>query len=86
MTNRRHSALGWAEPGAIDLASWIAIGLFPPTEPTRVVVTQPDGRLRLIKTWPTEDGAISHLRLLRQRAELIDRQMAPPPGEKDWRG
>ena len=84
MTNRRH-CVGWRNRrhifGIMD-----RYRIIPAHRAYKVVVTQPDGRLRLIKTWPTEDGAISHLRLLRQRAELIDRQMAPPPGEKDWRG
>ena len=52
----------------------------------KVVVLDPNGGTRLVKTWPTEDAAMAHLRLLRQRDELIDRQMAPPPGEKDWHG
>ena len=60
--------------------------IIPAHRAYKVVVTQPNGRTRLIKTWPTEEEAISHLRLLRQRAELIDRQMAPTPGERDWRG
>jgi hypothetical protein len=51
----------------------------------KVVVMEPDGRTQLLKTWPTEEAAIAHLRLLRQRAELIDRQMAPTP-ERNWRG
>ena len=50
-----------------------------------VVVMGPNDKVRLIKTGPTEEEAISHLRLLRQRADLIDRQMAPAP-ERDWRG
>ena len=60
--------------------------IIPARKAYQVVVTLPDGRTRLVKTWPTEDAAMAHLRLLRQRAELIDRQMAPPPGGKDWRG
>ena len=43
------------------------------------------GDSRLIKTWRTEEEAVSHLRLLRQRAEHVDRQMNPTV-EKDWRG
>ena len=45
----------------------------------KVVVTEPDGGIRLLKTWPTEEAAMAHLKLLRQRAELVDRQMAPYP-------
>jgi hypothetical protein len=52
----------------------------------KVVVVDPNGATtRLVKAWPTEEAAMAHLRLLRQKAELVDRQMAPPPSEKDWR-
>jgi hypothetical protein len=49
--------------------------IIPAHKACQAVVTLPNGR--------TEDDAISHLRLLRQRAELIDRQMNPTV-EKDW--
>jgi hypothetical protein len=50
------------------------------------VVMDPNGGTRLVKTCPTEDAAMAHLRLLRQKAELADRQTAPNPGKEDWRG
>jgi hypothetical protein len=60
--------------------------IIPARKAYQVVVTQPNGRARLIRTWPTEEAAMSHLRLLRQRAELIDRQMASAGVELDWHG
>ena len=51
----------------------------------QVVATLPSGSTRLLRTCRTEEEAISHLRLLRQRAELIDRQTSPF-GKQDWRG
>jgi hypothetical protein len=59
--------------------------IIPARKAYQVVVTLPDGRTRLVKTWPTEEAAISHLRLLRQRAEITDRQTNPTP-RQDWRG
>jgi hypothetical protein len=53
--------------------------IIPAHRAYKVVVMEPNGGTRLVKTWPTEEAAIAHLRLLRQRAELIDRQMAPTP-------
>ena len=51
--------------------------IVPARKAYQIVVALPDGGTRLLRTWRTEDEAISHLRLLRQRAELIDRQMNP---------
>jgi hypothetical protein len=59
--------------------------VFPARKAYQVVATLPNGSTRLLRTWRTEEEAVSHLRLLRQRAEHIDRQMNPT-GEKDWRG
>ena len=59
--------------------------IIPARKAYQVVATLPSGSTRLLKTWRTEEEAISHLRLLRQRAELIDRQ-ASPFGKQDWRG
>jgi hypothetical protein len=59
--------------------------IIPARKAYQVVVTLPDGSSRLIKAWPTEEAAISHLRLLRQRAEITDRQTNPTP-RQDWRG
>ena len=55
----------------------------PARKAYQVVATLPNGSTRLLRR--TEEEAVSHLRLLRQRAEHIDRQMNPT-GEKDWRG
>ena len=51
--------------------------IIPALRAYQVVVTLPNGSTRLIKTWLTEEAAIAHLRLLCQRAELIDSQMNP---------
>ena len=59
--------------------------IVPARKAYQIVVALPDGGTRLLRTWRTEDEAISHLRLLRQRAELIDRQMNPTV-ERNWRG
>jgi hypothetical protein len=48
----------------------------------KVVAITRNGDMRIVKAWPTEEAAMTHLRLLRQRAELADRQMAPPPSER----
>jgi hypothetical protein len=37
-----------------------------------------------VRTWPTEEAAISHLKALREVAERSVR--VSNPGEKDWRG
>ena len=58
--------------------------IIPARKAYQVVVTLPNGSSRLLRTWKTEDEAISHSRLLRQKADLIDRQMGPTL-EWDWR-
>ena len=60
--------------------------IIPAHRAYRIVVIESDGGTRLVKTWPTEEAAMAHLRLLRQKAELVDRQMAPAPSEQDGRG
>jgi hypothetical protein len=57
--------------------------IFPAHRAYKVMAVDPNGDIRLVKTWPTEDEAISHLKSLRQRAELIDRQMNPKPSGRD---
>jgi hypothetical protein len=48
----------------------------------RVEGVQPNGETRAVRTWPTEDAAVSHLRALRQKAEIVDRPLQS--GEQDW--
>jgi hypothetical protein len=48
----------------------------------RVEAVQPNGQRRVVRTWPTEEAAISHLKALREMIERANR----PAGEKDWRG
>ena len=48
----------------------------------RVEAVLPDGQRRVVRTWSTEEAAVSHLKALRERTELTNR----PTGEKDWRG
>jgi hypothetical protein len=50
----------------------------------RVEAVKPDGQTRVVRTWPTEDEAVSHLKQLRANVELITHRMNP--GERDWRG
>ena len=50
----------------------------------RVEAVQPDGQKRVVRTWPTEEAAVSHLKALREVAERSGRILHP--GEKDWRG
>jgi hypothetical protein len=49
----------------------------------RVEAVQPNG-LKVVRTWPTEEAAVSHLKALREVAERFGRALQP--GEKDWRG
>ena len=50
----------------------------------RVEAVQPNGQRRVVRTWSTEDDAISHLKVLQ---EMIERANCHAhPGEKDWRG
>ena len=50
----------------------------------RVEAVQPNGQKRVVRTWPTEEAAVSHLKALREVAERAGRALQP--GEKDWRG
>jgi hypothetical protein len=50
----------------------------------RVEAVQPNGQTRVVRTWPTEEAAISHLNALREVAERF--AVALQPGERDWRG
>ena len=50
----------------------------------RVEAVAPDGAHRVVGTWPTEEAALSHLKALRERAELAERRVVP--GAQDWRG
>jgi hypothetical protein len=50
----------------------------------RVEVVEQGGRIRLIGTWPTEEAAVSHLRVLQASAEAAQRETGP--GTRDWRG
>jgi hypothetical protein len=50
----------------------------------RVEAIQPNGQKRVVRTWPTEEAAVSHLKALREVAERSSHTLQP--GEKDWRG
>ena len=46
----------------------------------RVEAVQPNGQKRVVRTWPTEEAAVSHLKALREVAERSSRTLHP--GEK----
>jgi hypothetical protein len=50
----------------------------------KVVVREPSGQTRIVRSWPSEEAALSHLKALRERIERANRPSYP--GEKDWRG
>jgi hypothetical protein len=50
----------------------------------RVEAVHPNGQKRVVRTWPTEEAAVSHLKALREVAERFGRALQP--GERDWRG
>jgi len=50
----------------------------------RVGDVQPNGQKRVVRTWPTEEAAVLHLKALQEVTERIGRALQP--GEKDWRG
>jgi hypothetical protein len=50
----------------------------------RVEAVQLNGEKRVVRTWPIEEAAVSHLKALREVAERSGR--AVQPGERDWRG
>jgi hypothetical protein len=49
-----------------------------------VEAVQPSGQRRVLRTWSTEEAAVSHLKALREMVERANRHSHP--GEKDWRG
>jgi hypothetical protein len=50
----------------------------------RVEAVAPNGTHRVVRTWRTEEAAISHLRTLRAWAAAAGN--TTHPGERDWRG
>ena len=58
--------------------------IIPAHRAYRVVVMDPNGQTRIVRSWPTEEAAVSHLKALRERIERANRPSHP--GEKDWRG
>jgi hypothetical protein len=58
--------------------------IIPPGRAYRVEAVHPNGQKRVVRTWPTEEAAVSHLKALREVAERFGHALLP--GEKDWRG
>ena len=50
----------------------------------RVEAVQPNGLKRVVRTWSTEEAAVSHLKALRKATERFGHALQP--GERDWRG
>jgi hypothetical protein len=50
----------------------------------RVEAIQPNGQKRIVRTWPAEEAAVSHLKALREVSERSSHTLHP--GEKNWRG
>jgi hypothetical protein len=50
----------------------------------RAEAAHPNGQTRVVRTWPTEEAAVSHLKALREVAERFGRALQP--SERDWRG
>jgi len=50
----------------------------------RVEAVQPNGQKRVVRTWTTEEAAVSHLKALQEAAQRFGHALQP--GEKDWRG
>ena len=46
----------------------------------RVEAVQPNGQKRVVRTWPTEEAAVSHLKALREIAERSGRPFSPAKG------
>jgi hypothetical protein len=49
-----------------------------------VEAVQLNGEKRVVRTWPIEEAAVSHLKALREVAERFGHALQP--GERDWRG
>jgi hypothetical protein len=49
----------------------------------RVEAVQLKGQTRVVRTWQTEDAAVSHLKSLQEATGRFGRALQP--GEKDWR-
>jgi hypothetical protein len=50
----------------------------------RVEAVLPNGQRRVVRTWSTEEAAVSHLKALREMTERANRHSHP--SEEDWRG
>ena len=50
----------------------------------RVAAVQLNGQMRVVRTWPTEEVAVSHLKALHEATGRFGRALQP--GERDWRG
>ena len=59
--------------------------IIPSRRTYKVVLVAPNGTTTLLKTWRTEEAAVSHLKALRETIERASYQTSHP-GEKDWRG
>ena len=57
--------------------------IIPGRRAYRVEAIAPDGKTRLLRTWPTEEAAVSHLKALRERVEIANYMRISEP---DWRG
>ena len=64
--------------------TWKLTGFIPLGRAYRVEAVQANGQKRVVRTWTTEEAAVSHLKALREVAERSVRVLQP--GEKDWRG
>jgi hypothetical protein len=58
--------------------------IIPAHRAYKVVQVEPNGAIRPLKTWRTEEDAVSHLKTLRDNIERTSHRLNP--GEKDWRG
>ncbi len=47
--------------------------IIPPGRAYRVEAVQPNGQKRLVRSWPTEEAAVSHLKALREATEPLGR-------------
>jgi hypothetical protein len=46
--------------------------IIPGRRAYRVEAIAPDGKTRLLQTWPTEEAAVSYLKALRERVEIAN--------------